>query len=162
MARLLQCTSCLSLEKLPDYDGPPEADAVLIHHLEPHRFPDGQAHIGNLFVGVPDKALENMAAREQIEREIWGAKAEMASFKDTLMEDAQKCYSAHSRPKMGCIDYKDDMKRLGNPVKNQHVGKVYLCDFCTVHSFVTSKIMSDQLSVVSKVAAPRRRQRQRR
>jgi hypothetical protein len=131
--------------------------------LEPHRFPDGQKHVGNLFVGVPDKALENMAAREQIEREIWGAKAEMASFKDTFLEDAQKCYSGHGRPKMGCIDYKDDKKRLGNPVKNQHVGKVYLCDFCVVHSFVTSQIMANELSVATKVAPPRRRKvRQRR
>jgi hypothetical protein len=151
------------LEKLPDYDGPAETDDALNYALIPHRTPDGVAHIGNLAVGIPDEALENMNAREQIEKEMWGAKAEFASFKDTLVEDAGKCYSAHGRPKLGCVDYKDDKKRLGNPrTKSARAGKIYLCDFCVVHSFVTSEIMSQQLSVPRRVIPPRRRNRRRR
>lgn len=131
MARLLQCNSCCSLEKLLDFDGHPDNDAVLQYALKPHRFPDGEPHVGNLFTGIPDAALENMAAREQIEKELWGAKAEFAAFKDTLVEDAAACYNRHQRPKLGCIDYKDDSKRLGNPrTKSQAAGKVFLCDFC--------------------------------
>lgn len=148
------------LERLPDHDGPEQTDSALHYALIPHRFPDGEAHLGNLFVGIPEEALANMDARATIEREIWGAQAEMASFKDTLVEDAGKCYNAHQRPKLGCIDYKDDSKRLGNPrTKSGYAGKVYLCEFCPVHSFVTSEIMRQQL-----VAPPRRfrRNRQRR
>lgn len=157
MARLLQCTTCMVLERLPDFDGRAEDDGALNHALLPHRTPDGQPHVGNLFVGIPDKALENMNAREKIEREIWGAKAEFASYKDTLVEDAGKCYSDHGRPKLGCIDFRDDKKRLGNPRTNSgYAGKVYLCDFCPVASFVSSQIMYQQLD------APKRRVRNRR
>lgn len=163
MARLLQCLDCLTLEKLPDYDGPHEIDGALQHALKPHRFPDGQPHTGNLAVGIPDEALENMAAREQIEKEMWGAKAEFASFKDTLVEDAGKCYNGHGRPKLGCIDFQDDKKRLGNAqTKSKAAGKVYLCDFCPVKSFVTSQIMQAQLVAPPRYRRPSRRNRRHR
>lgn len=140
MARLLMCLDCLSLERLPDHEGSADSDGALAHALVPHRFPDGQPHTGNLAVGIPDAALENMAAREQIEKEIWGAKAEFAAYKDTLVEDAAECYNRHLRPKMGCPDFMDDSKRLGNPrTKSKEAGVIHLCSFCPMKSVFDSQ-----------------------
>lgn len=161
MARLLQCSTCLTLEKLPDYDGTPEDDVTLDHLIKPHRFPDGEPHIGQLFRGIPDKYLENMESRKKIERDIWQAKADQASFKDTFVEEAGKCFNAHGRPKLGCIDYKDDSKRIGNPALTSgdkaemkaagfKQSTRHLCEFCPVHSYVTSSIMSKQLDMPSR------------
>lgn len=163
MARLLQCNTCTSLERLPDYDGPAELDGALEHALLPHRFPDGEKHLGMLYRDVPDAALDNMGARDEIQRAIWGEKARLATFKDTLLEDAADCYNKHQRPKMGCHDYRDDSKRLGNPnTRSQAAGKVFLCDFCVVHSFVTSKIMAKAVDMPRRrVTTPRRNRRRR-
>lgn len=147
MARLLMCLDCVSLERLPDHDGSADSDGALAHALIPHRFPDGQPHIGNLAVGIPDAALENMAARTQIEKEMWGAKAEFAAYKDTLVEDAGACYNQHQRPKLGCPDFMDDSKRLGNPrtkdmtltAKTKHDTAVFLCQFCPMASVFSSQ-----------------------
>jgi hypothetical protein len=161
MARLLQCNTCTSLERLPDYNGPHEADGALQHALLPHRFPDGEKHLGMLYRGVPEAALDNMGARDEIQRAIWKEKANLATFKDTLLEDAALCYSKHQRPKLGCMDYKDDSKRLGTPTtRSQAAGKIFLCDFCVVHSFVTSQIMAKEIDV--RVQPPRRRTRRNR
>jgi hypothetical protein len=60
--------------------------------------------------------------------------------KNTYVEDAAKCFTAHRR-QIPCIDWHSDKKRIGNPTKlGWEAGpKVYLCDFCVVRSSVDTE-----------------------
>jgi len=150
LPRLLQCTTCSTLEKLPDYNGPknssgvpPEGYDVLLDNLVAlHKFPNGDPHIGNLY-NVDEKLWDKMDTRTQIEKEIWKDTAEFSATKSFYEDEAMKCFNQHHRPKQGCIDYMDDSKRLGNPTKEgwkAGIVDVRLCSFCPVHSWVTTQI----------------------
>lgn len=148
--RLLICHDCTSIEELPDYHGDPRDDHLLEHLVQAHRFPNGEEHIGAL-ADVERDQWENPEIRKAIIERIGqyrkpgeggGVGAEFYATKDTFREDAIKCFNQHGRPKGGCIDYKDDRKRLGNPTKEgwQQGAKIYLCDFCPVKTYVTTEI----------------------
>jgi hypothetical protein len=146
--RLLACYDCLTLEKLPPYEGREDAngvyldyDPVLEHLLEPHRT-NGEPHRGML-LRVPAEVWDDMKARQNISRELFKEEAERAAFKDTLTEDANTCYVRHNRPgrelNLDCGDYRSDKKRIGNPSRSRaaaHLAPVYLCDFCPYKSQV--------------------------
>lgn len=142
--RLLMCRDCRTIEPLPDFDGPPEYDALLDHMVEAHKFPNGEMHVGNL-AQVPDEDWKNPERRQAIIQQATarttGLESEFYATKNTFEYDAMKCYGQHGRPDEGCIDWRDDKKRLGNPTKfGWQVGpKVYLCDFCPVRSWVATQ-----------------------
>lgn len=143
MARLLQCLTCNTTERMGDFKGHPDSDEELAYFLRPHRHGDGTPHMGNLVTEVPDAALDNMAAREDLLKQMWGARYEVSSYKDTLVEDALGCYSRHSRPKLGCIDYQDSSKKVRGYMNG--APPVYLCSFCPVSSTLTSQVMEKRL-----------------
>lgn len=143
MPRLLQCLDCLTLDKLPDFEGDFHDDVLLENLIsEKHCFPNGERHRGNLF-SVEQKTWDRLDVRTQIEKDIWKEQYERAATRDTYEMDALACYNKHNRPKEGCIDWKDDRKRIGNPTTEgwrQGRVKVYLCDFCPVKSWVATSI----------------------
>lgn len=143
MPRLVQCMTCLVLEKIPDRPTSirPEDDVLLDDVCERHKFPNGDPHIGNLY-SVDDATWNSLEARTLIEKEIWKDQAEQAATRDTFAEDALKCFSKHHRPEF-CIDWMNDKKRIGNPTKQgwkEGKVRVYLCHFCPCASNVRTEI----------------------
>lgn len=147
--RLLQDITARKVYELPDYEGPVEGDVLLEQLLERPdlKFEDGTDHVGNLMV-IPDSLWERN--RQRILAEIWRDFPDMGdddivkAYRNTYIEDANKCFNRHNRPKMGCIDFHDDSKRIGSPTKNRALAKlkpIYLCDFCPVASgYVATEI----------------------
>lgn len=178
--RLLICLDCKTIEPLPNYDGPLEralvpapdgtlqpaevppmgADTVLDHLSSPHA---RREHRGNL-VTVEDEEWDDNSKRVEIIKQIEaglnegvaGLGADAYALKDTLTEDAVKCFNRHGRPEK-CIDWHTRSKLLGNsllsddekkaakeasravaalakksPRGRQGPTKRYLCDFCPV------------------------------
>lgn len=157
--RLLHCSVCDSIEELPLYDGPPEQDHLLQILVDQHQFPSGEPHVGRLF-RLPQLQWENPTARKQIIEQIKGGGSagidefdpEFYATRNTFSEDAMKCYNAHLRPTDGCPDYNTPPKRLlpNTKADRKELGlvdpanapgpKTYLCQFCPVHSVVTTKM----------------------
>lgn len=144
--RLLVCLDCKSIEELPDFEGKPEDDVLLEHLLNNnHAGATPEPHLGNL-IGVEDRHWKDKTKRDEILRQIKEGTRGIAELdadfydtKNTFQEDAMRCFKAHQRPQDGCPDYKDESKRLGNPMKDSPQ-KVYICDFCVVKSTVQQKV----------------------
>jgi hypothetical protein len=151
--RLLQCWVCRSVEELPDYDGPPEHDVVLQYADEKHGGSTEQPHHRALH-RVEKAHWEDSKVRRQIHAQMWtdttGFVPEYYATKQTLQEDAAKCFQAHRRT-IPCIDYQDSSKRLGNPaaglrrwlskeLRNDNLrsqGPVqFLCSYCPYQTVV--------------------------
>lgn len=151
MPRLLVCKTCPSIEVIPDdYDGPPEYDYLLNALLAgpKHKFPDGTAHFG-LLHRIDQKSFDSImrqtdgSGMRQLSAELFKNHDLVVEWRDTFREDANACFNRHGRPKMGCIDYCDSSRRIGNPstaerrnftVDSKPPPPVYLCHFCPVHS----------------------------
>ena len=156
--RILYCYVCDSIEELPPFFGRPENDHLLAVSLEKHVFPSGEEHKGRLYV-FPE-AYWNGQTKKDIIDQIRGragakglASADPTYYdtKNTFMEDALTCFSRHGRPEDGCSDYQSPAKRLlpktaeerkelGLPSPKDAPGpRSYLCNFCPVHSQVTTR-----------------------
>lgn len=150
--RLLLCFECKTTEQIPDYEGPSAADDTLTYAIHPHKYPTGTPHNGQL-MRVEKKHWDSPSTRRAIENQIresaghTGLDTEFYATKDTLAEDAMKCWAAHNR-NPGCSDYKSSKKRLsaGTDHERKKMGllplasKTYLCDFCPVKSIVQQKV----------------------
>lgn len=150
--RLLQCMTCKSVEQMPDFEGMPEDDHLLQYIDEKHGGQTEQPHHRALH-RINKTHWDDRAIRKQIHTQMWadtkGFVPEYYAIKDTLLEDAQKCFSSHKRS-VPCIDYQDRSKRLGNPaaglrrqlsreLRRDLTGggpKVFLCSFCPVQGYV--------------------------
>lgn len=146
--RLLLCHEDKSLEQVDDYEGDPHNDWALKYVLEKHRYPSGDPHLGQM-MRVEKKHWDLPSTREAIEKQIrdsaghTGLDQSFYDTKDTLGEDALKCFEKHGR-NPGCNNYRDDDKRLSagtdrerkslglQPLRANH----FLCDHCPVHSMV--------------------------
>lgn len=150
--RLLQCWVCKTVEEIPDFEGLPEDDHVLQYVDEKHGGETQQPHHRAL-LRVEKAHWENRQIRRRIHTQMWadtkGFVPEYYAVRDTLREDAGKCFAAHRR-QVPCIDYQDRSKRLGNPaarmrkelskeMKRDFTGggpKVFLCSYCPVQGYV--------------------------
>ena len=153
--RLLQCFTCKSVEVMPDYEGNPDLDVVLHTLDERHGGHTQQPHHRALH-RVEKRVWEDRAAKRHIVDQMWsgetGFKPSYYDVKDTLQEDAVKCFNEHRR-QIPCIDWRDDSKRLKAPTTSmrQQLAKdmprsfhgdrdriahgaptVHLCSFCPV------------------------------
>lgn len=151
--RLLLCHRCATLEELPDFDGHPTNDVFLEDMVRRHNHE--QIVIPDEFKVIRIDTNDWLLHRDEIIKKI-NQEAKTTGFDgwvyeavSTYKEDALKCYSRHSRPTQGCIDYWSDSKRIGRPtdigraaVKDQYkLGETdpHLCQFCPVHSFVQTE-----------------------
>lgn len=163
LIRLLRCFVCESWEELPDYDGPTDKDYLLEISLERHVFPSGEPHVGKMFK-VPVSAWMDGKQRKGILEQLGkGGSAGLdeldpeKSFYDTKMqfsEDAMTCWKYHLQPNNHCDDYMSPKKRLLpntakerkdlNLPKPEHADgpKIYICNFCPMHSVMTTKLRS--------------------
>lgn len=152
--RLLHCHDCGTLEELPWFDGPASADIELEYVLSRHET-NGHRHIGKLY-DVEERVWKLKNLRNTLIEQIKGrGSAGLAvldstfyDVRDTLKEDAAKCYSVHLRPTAGCADWRSDRKKLLPDTKKdrKEVGLSmekapvrWLCDFCPVRSFYETK-----------------------
>lgn len=157
--RILQCFTCQTLEELPDYprDGIPEDDAFLHYLDEKHGGMTQQPHHRAL-LDVSERHWKNDRTRAQMVEQMWskesGFKPEWYARRDTLTEDALKCFAKHNR-QVPCIDWMDSSKRIGNPEAKdrsllakalkrtvQDIGpgpQIFLCNFCPCCSHVNNK-----------------------
>lgn len=146
--RLLRCDDCYSVEPLPDYDGPPERDALLAHLISRHQHPEGTPHIGKL-LRIEKRHWDSPPVREAVIARIreesghTGLDPSFYATRDTFAEDALLCFQAHHR-NPACNDYKTERKKLMPDTRAERrevgAGKYhsnrYLCEFCPVHSLV--------------------------
>lgn len=153
--RLLQCMTCKSVEELPDFEGLPEDDVVLqeldLKHGGATEMPHHRA-----LLRVERAHWADRNIRMTIHKQMWvdttGFVPEYYHTKNTLQEDAAKCFTAHRRA-VPCIDFQDRSKRLGNPAardraklskeaRHDFTGggpKLFLCNFCVVQQAVDAK-----------------------
>lgn len=154
--RILQCMTCRTVEELPDWTGPVQHDAVLQHIDLKHGGASEQPHHRALH-RVDLAHWRDDGIRRQIHERMWsgttGFVPEVYATRDTLTEEASKCFIKHHRS-VPCIDYMDHRKRLGNPaardrkklareLRNDNIAaqgpKVYLCSYCPVQTMVDRK-----------------------
>lgn len=152
--RLLHCHDCGTLEELPWYEGPADRDFALEYLLLQHET-EGHRHVGKLY-DVEQRVWELENLRNTIIEQIKGrGSTGLAAFdpefyntRDTLREDAAKCYQIHLRPKESCVDWRSDRKVLVPDTKadRKDVGlsmegapRQFLCDFCVVRSYYERK-----------------------
>jgi len=158
--RLLYCLVCNTMEELPPHDGPSDEDFLLEITLEKHKFPSGDPHVGKLFI-LPVKTWANVESRKAIIEQLKGNGAQGldaidpdSNFYETKMQfadDAMECWKKHLSPTDNCDDYQSPAKRLlpktaaerkelGLPDPASAPGpRVYTCNFCPMHSVVTTK-----------------------
>ena len=155
--RILQCFTCKSMQELPDY--PPESnpeDDVTLHYLDREHGGQTQTPHHRTLLRVEKRVWEDRKARRQIVEQAWeaekGFKPSYYDIKNTLMDDAVKCHTAHKR-QVPCIDWRDGSKRLRSPSQGDRerlardlprsfggdrdaiakgAPQKYLCDFCPV------------------------------
>lgn len=144
--RLLQCLDCLTVDELPDYDGPPDYDSLLQYVIdEKHKKLGGVEDHRGILLRVEDEDWKKH--KDEILKEMWakttGFEPEFYASRSTFGEDAGKCWSEkHNRPTF-CADFKSEKMRIQNPTKEGWNSKnpkdmVFLCDFCVVRSNVMS------------------------
>lgn len=160
--RLFLCTTCESIEELPDYDGPmvyseelgtevPADDDLLEYIITPHR---QKQHAGQL-ISVEDHHWRDHEVRGQIVKQIkagvGGLGDEAYAVRDTFQEDALTCFRKHNRPQGSCPDYQDRSKILGNSLLDADDKKAakaaglkrynhqFLCDWCPIHVQIQQK-----------------------
>lgn len=157
--RLLQCFDCRTTELLPDFQGRADND-VILHEIDSkhggHEEEIQRRHNRALH-RVPQRVWERPKMREAIVKRMWegtGFSPSVYAVRDTLKEDAVKCFIKHRRS-VPCIDYRDDSKRLGNPQREARENfrkefgrdmreisggpRVYLCQYCPVEVKVQQK-----------------------
>jgi hypothetical protein len=170
MPRLLLCKNkdCQTLEELPIWTGPKEkeADDPLLNELVKRHLQRHGDTSDAVLMTVEDSIWVDPAKRDGILKELsarnTGFSPEVYSIKNTFQEDALRCYSQHGRPKEGCIDYCNSNKLLtsdawvseeekqldksdlmivkGHKKELEAQNPVYLCNYCPVQSWVTTKI----------------------
>lgn len=146
-----------AVHELPWYEGDPERDDTLNYRISQHKFPDGSAHFGNLFVyNAKDwsKSTVRQAILEEIAKQVrpgegTGLGQTFYDVKSNFQQDAIECWKGFGRTTdPGHCDYRKDNKRLWPDTKQdrKELGldpkdrpNTFLCDFCPVHSLVMQK-----------------------
>ena len=142
--RLAQCLECMTLSKLPPFEGNPADDAVLQDWIDRHMHGRSvEAHKGGQVYVMEAPAFSSIGGRQDlydaIEREtvekIKGstsrANSEMWELRDELREDAGTCFLKHGSP-----DYND-----GHPCPDYHgAGKENRLGENTTHPEVLARI----------------------
>jgi hypothetical protein len=156
--RLLICKECGTVEELPMYDGPAETDSWLKSFAEPHQYPSGTRHIGQLAI-VQTKDWQSKYVREDILSEVYkrfslpgtgdGLGSEFYDLKSTFLDDAFQCWKRFKRPSdPSHCDYRKDNKILLPDTKAERKAEgldvkdrpnTFLCDFCPVQSIVSQR-----------------------
>jgi len=165
MMRLATCLSCRTITKLSDYEGSnPDFDVVLQDWIDRHLHgvrvedipgplhPGAQVMVVDMpdittspkFLSMPVEDQERALARIEgvavtsLQSELQAQTQQVFEYRDDLRDEAAKCFLRHhspSYPARGCIDYRDDSKRVGRtkvPAKLQK----YLCQFCPYSSTI--------------------------
>lgn len=151
--RLLFCHDCRSVDKVPDFDGPPEYDHYLEYRVQQHRFPDGTPHRG-IMGRCDDNDTAVEAAITQMANQVnpgegEGLGSNLYDLRDDYKAGAMECWKQHNRTS-NCGDYRSDRKRLyadtkadrraeHMPLNKEERPNAWLCDFCVVHSLVQQK-----------------------
>lgn len=153
--RLLVCHDCRSVDKVPDYDGPPEYDHYLEYRVQQHRT-NGHPHKG-ILVKAEDKPDIINATVDEIEEAVRkqqpgageGLGEKLYDLRQDFGAEALKCWREHSRTR-NCDDYRSDKKRLWLDTKAERKEEgmslalrdrpnIWLCDHCPVHSLVEQR-----------------------
>lgn len=148
MPRLLRCTICMKINKLPDYDGDPTQDRALIAACEMHAHPEApeeQRRTAGMLFNVDQATYDKMERITELNKERFADQQWAYDTRDQLKADAYTCWLRHLMPHkdQGCSDFESDTKLLPNPVaKGQPAAKrQYLCWYCPfTHGAVIPKL----------------------
>lgn len=142
---ILQCLHCKTFEEVPALPEP-QFTFLLDKVVAPH---DDKAHSGALRLYRIEKAhWDSPSTRAEVigrmneENGLTGFDAQYYTTRDTFREDAHKCFKRHnSNP--NCSEYKSDRylltpdtaaERKAAGLPKYHGPKVFLCEYCPVHS----------------------------
>jgi hypothetical protein len=148
--RILICHTDGAVHELPWYEGPPDYDDTLKYRVAEHK-----GHMGNLFVYNKSdwskseyrKAILDEIAKQVRPGEGTGLGQTFYDIKDNFMAEAAACWKKHNRTH-DCGDYMTDKMRLYPDTKAERKEEglstsdrpnTFLCQFCPVHSLVTTK-----------------------
>lgn len=143
MARLLVCRACGTMNRMLDYEGPPEYDMELIETIDRHmdrspreRHPD--AHPAQLF-RLSDADASILDLESTMVKALSDEQVFIKEIRDDLKSEALKCFSRHNRPTQGCPDWKSESKTIGRKTGVPVAYRKYLCELCPVASHVEFK-----------------------
>jgi hypothetical protein len=143
MARLLVCRACGTMNRMRDYNGPPEYDMELVETIERHMdhsrrpaIPD--AHPSQLF-RVSDEEAALLDLESTLVQRLSDEQVFIKEIRDDLKVEALRCFSQHHRPAEGCPDWKSESKVVGRKKGVPPPYRTYLCEVCPVASHVEFK-----------------------
>lgn len=156
--RLLICNNCVTVEELPDYDGPERYDHWLNDTIKAnHTENSGTTHVGNL-VRVEQSDWLNQEYRRGILAEIHhgiappghgeGLGQAFYDTKSNYLDDAMHCWRVDHGRTLNCEDFRSDKKRLLPDTKAERkdlgldmktAPNTFLCDFCPYNTIVEQK-----------------------
>ena len=133
MPRLLLCKSCGVLHNMRDYEGTAKYDMELIEtinrHLGQAADPRPESHV-SMIIRCDEATSSKLDMETAVKKELMDNEIEVRAIRDDLKEDALKCFSKHSRPKAGCIDWQDESKTVGRKTGVPKKHRQYLCMYC--------------------------------
>jgi hypothetical protein len=159
--RLLICTTCNSVEEMPDYEGHWREDTWQNELLARHMLPSGEKTHGDIHVARIEQEdwlshKEDILAKMSSEFVAPGKGAGFGqSFydtKDNFSVDAMKCWRVDHGRRLNCEDYMSDKKKLlpdtkadrkAEGIDYKHRPSIYLCQFCPVHQYVQQQKASE-------------------
>ena len=143
MSRLLLCKSCGTLNKLRDYDGPPEYDMELLEiinrHLGKASDPRPESHPSHL-MRVDQETYDKLNGETEIQKALMDNEITVRELRDDLKVDALACFNRHGRPSEMCPDYEDDSKVIGRKIGVPKEKRQYLCHYCPCSAYVVHKV----------------------
>lgn len=149
MARLLICSTCKTVDKLPDYASENDPEAKHDYHLRDaidlHMRKFGgpvERHKANLF-SIADDELA-LIDESRLQQAVHDNRLEsfIKEERENFKEDALRCYNLHNRPTygigygVGCPDYRTKSRAIGRTAGLPPEQWSYVCDFCPYHSYV--------------------------
>lgn len=139
MPRLLRCMICMSVTKLPDYDGDPTQDRQLAQVCALHQHPEAPEEArrtaGQIF-RITQEQYDKMERITALNREAFEDQQWFEDTRDQLKDDAYRCWIAHRMPDKnnGCNDCESPSKEIKSdsflPLgdeKTRSRTKQYLC-----------------------------------
>ena len=165
--RIMLCKQCSTLSKLPDFEGTPENDNILVDWIERHSHgltldadpgtpgahPGGRMFAYDFSYVTPDvspgpgghahenvqlEALE-MAAVEEVRGELVKNQVWVQEYRDELRYDAGVCFNKHHQPEWPGTPCSSyqDDSKRLGRKNGPKKYRMFLCTFCPYESSVT-------------------------
>lgn len=159
--RLVVCTTCSSVEEIPDYEGPWQNDTWLNEKLKGHMLPSGEkthgeVHVvgidGNIWMTNKNDALAWLSNELTPPGQGLGLGQTLYDAKDNYSADAMRCWRIDHQRTTNCGDYRSDKKRILPDTAAERKAEgittkrpnIFLCDFCPYQQIINQRRDSEE------------------